>query len=91
MKRSIGILAIVVVLVAFFAAGQVAHAKEPYRIGVVVAATGSASFLGEPEKKTLELLVKEANAKGGINGSKIELTVYDTGGDVTKAVQLANK
>ena len=61
------------------------------KIGALFAVTGPASFLGEPEKNTLELLVKETNAKGGINGSKIELVIYDTGGDATKAVQLANK
>ncbi len=61
------------------------------RIGALFAVTGPASFLGEPEKNTLEMLVKEANAKGGIKGTQIELVVYDTQGDVTKAVQLANK
>ncbi|OGU17276.1 MAG: ABC transporter substrate-binding protein [Geobacteraceae bacterium GWC2_53_11] len=61
------------------------------KIGGLFAVTGPASFLGEPEKKTLELLVKEANAKGGINGVKLEAVIYDTGGDATKAVQLATK
>lgn len=61
------------------------------KIGGLFAVTGPASFLGEPEKKTLELLVKEANAKGGINGQKLEAVIYDTGGDATKAVQLATK
>jgi branched-chain amino acid transport system substrate-binding protein len=68
-----------------------ALAAPPIRIGALFAVTGPASFLGEPEKNTLEILVKEANAKGGIKGSKIELVVYDTQGDATKAVQLANK
>jgi branched-chain amino acid transport system substrate-binding protein len=68
-----------------------ALAAAPIKIGALFAVTGPAAFLGEPEKNTLELLVKEANAKGGIKGSKIELVIYDTGGDVTKAVQLANK
>ncbi len=68
-----------------------AIAAAPIRIGALFAVTGPASFLGEPEKNTLELLVKEINAKGGVRGSKIELVVYDTQGDATKAVQLANK
>jgi len=80
-----------VCLLLLFVSSGTALAAAPVKIGALFAVTGPASFLGEPEKKTLELLVKEANAKGGINGSKIELTVYDTGGDVTKAVQLANK
>lgn len=68
-----------------------AMAASPIRIGALFAVTGPASFLGEPEKNTLELLVKDLNAKGGVKGSKIELVIYDTQGDATKAVQLANK
>lgn len=66
-------------------------AATPIRIGGLFAVTGPASFLGEPEKKTLEMLVKDINGKGGVNGSKIELVIYDTQGDVTKAVQLTTK
>lgn len=75
----------------FVFVGTQAMAGAPIRIGALFAATGPASFLGEPEKNTLELLVKDLNAKGGVKGSKIELVVYDTQGDATKAVQLANK
>jgi branched-chain amino acid transport system substrate-binding protein len=68
-----------------------ALAAPTVRIGALFAVTGPASFLGDPEKKTLEMLVKETNNKGGINGIKLEAVIYDTGGDVTKAKQLANK
>ena len=68
-----------------------AMASGTIRIGALFAVTGPASFLGEPEKNTLELLVKDINSKGGIKGNRIELVVYDTQGDATKAVQLANK
>src|SRR6185369_7558489 len=61
------------------------------RIGALFAVTGPASFLGEPEKKSLEMLVQEVNAKGGVNGMKVEAVIYDTVGDATKAVQLATK
>jgi branched-chain amino acid transport system substrate-binding protein len=68
-----------------------AIAAESIRIGALFSVTGPASFLGEPERNTLEMLVKEANARGGIKGHKLELVVYDTQGDATKAVQLATK
>ncbi|NVN97941.1 MAG: ABC transporter substrate-binding protein [Geobacteraceae bacterium] len=87
MNRFRTILSLVITLV--FAVS--AYAGEPLRIGALFAVTGPASFLGEPERNTLEMLVKEANAKGGIKGHKIELVVYDTQGDATKAVQLATK
>lgn len=76
-------------LVLLFA--TVSFAAGTIRIGGLFAVTGPASFLGEPEKRTLEMLVKEANEKGGINGQKLEAIIYDTGGDATKAVQLATK
>ena len=66
-------------------------ASGTIKIGGLFAVTGPASFLGEPEKRTLELLVKEANEKGGIGGQKLEAVIYDTMGDPTKAQQLATK
>jgi len=63
----------------------------PLRIGGLFAVTGPAAFLGEPERNTAQMLVDEINRKGGIKGRKLELVVYDTVGDTTKAVQLATK
>ena len=60
--------------------------KTAYKIGAIFAATGPASSLGEPEKNTLEMLVEEINAKGGINGHPIEAVIYDTEGDEAKAL-----
>jgi branched-chain amino acid transport system substrate-binding protein len=68
-----------------------AMATSPIRIGGLFSVSGPASFLGDPEKNTLEMLVRDINSKGGVNGRKIELVVYDTQGDVTKAVQMATK
>lgn len=68
-----------------------ALAAGTVRIGALFSVTGPASFLGEPEKNTLEMLVKDINEKGGIKGTKIELIIYDTQGDSTKAKQLVNK
>lgn len=68
-----------------------AMAAGTIKIGGLFSVTGPASFLGEPEKKTLEMLVDDLNAKGGINGQKLEAVIYDTAGDATKAVQLATK
>ncbi|MBJ6723946.1 ABC transporter substrate-binding protein [Geomesophilobacter sediminis] len=87
MRKLVGLVCCFVLLCCTSAA----FAAAPIRIGGLFAVTGPASFLGEPEKNTLEMLVKQVNARGGIKGSKIELVVYDTGGDATKAVQLATK
>jgi branched-chain amino acid transport system substrate-binding protein len=68
-----------------------ADQKEPLRIGALLAVTGPASFLGAPEARTLEMLVQELNAQGGVDGRKIELVVKDTGGDPAKAVSFAKQ
>ncbi|MGE4266716.1 MAG: ABC transporter substrate-binding protein [Deferribacterales bacterium] len=57
----------------------VAHAE--IRLGGLFSVTGPTSFLGMPEKQTLEMLVDEVNKHGGINGEKIRLFIYDTQGD----------
>ena len=68
-----------------------AQAAEPVRIGAFLSVTGPASFLGEPEKKTLELYVERLNKQGGVLGRKIELTVYDDGGAPDKAATFAKR
>lgn len=58
---------------------------EPYKIGAVFSITGVGSFLGEPEKKTAEMIAEEVNKAGGINGHPIELIIYDDESDATKS------
>jgi len=76
---------------ALIALGLGATAHAEIRIGASVSATGPAAFLGDPEAKTLEMLVEELNAKGGINGEEIELVLYDDGGDANKARTFATR
>ena len=57
----------------------------------MLSVTGPASFLGDPEKKTLEIYVEEINAKGGVNGQKLQLVVYDDGGDANEARTFATR
>ena len=64
---------------------------EPYRIGAVFAVTGSASWLGEPAKKTALMLAEQINAAGGIDGRPILVIVEDTEGDENKALNAVNK
>lgn len=60
-------------------------AGQEIRIGSFLSMTGPASFLGDPEQKTLEAYVERINASGGINGRKLQLIVYDDAGDADKA------
>ena len=80
---------IVTAFVLLFAAS--AFAAPPIKIGALFAVTGPAAFLGEPERNTAKMVVDEINKAGGVKGRQLELIVYDTAGDATKAVQLATK
>lgn len=76
---------------ALLALGLAAPALAEIKIGASLSATGPAAFLGDPELKTLEMLVEELNAKGGINGETIELIAYDDNGDPNKARTFATR
>src|SRR6478736_4911933 len=75
-------------LASVFAAGA---ASAQVKVGAVLSVTGPASFLGDPEKRTLELYVDEINAKGGVNGQKLQLVVYDDGADANAARTFATR
>src|SRR3954463_8593992 len=64
-------------------------ANADIKIGAVLSATGPAYFLGDPEKKTIEMYVADINAKGGINGQQIKLFIYDHGSDPNHALTFA--
>jgi branched-chain amino acid transport system substrate-binding protein len=86
MKRSLSSL---FAAAAFCVAASAAQAD--IKIGAVLSVTGPASFLGDPEKKTLEMYVADINAKGGINGQQIKLFVYDDAGDPNQARTFATR
>ncbi len=65
--------------------------KGEFVIGALFSVTGQQSFLGDPEKKTAEMLAEQLNAKGGINGTPVKLIVYDTEGDALNAKNKAKK
>src|SRR6202008_4232045 len=77
--------------VALLLAIGAGEARAQVRLGAVLSVTGPASFLGDPEKKTLEMYVQEINAKGGINGQQVKLFIYDDGGEPNKARTFATR
>lgn len=84
-------LATLILVLAIAGGPSVGWAKEAYKIGGIFAITGPSSFLGDPEKKSMEMVVDEINAKGGIDGHPLEAVIYDTEGDPTKTVLATNK
>jgi branched-chain amino acid transport system substrate-binding protein len=90
LTRSMG-LVMVGLLCGAMLLPALAWSGEPYKIGGVFSVTGPQSFLGDPEKKSLEMIIDAINAQGGIDGHALEAVVYDDEGDPTKAVLAANK
>ena len=87
----------VVLMVGILLSGPAALAapplqeEEPIKIGAILAITGPASPLGVPERDTLRMLEEEINEAGGVNGRPLEIIIYDTEGDETKAVMAIKK
>lgn len=65
--------------------------QKAYKIGGIFSVTGPASFLGDPEKKSMELAIEEINAAGGVDGRMLEPVIYDTEGDPSKTVMAVGK
>ncbi len=57
-----------------------AFAADGIKVGVLLPLTGSQAKFGEIEKRSYEMAAEEINAKGGVNGRKIELLFEDDTG-----------
>ena len=99
-RRAAAPISAVALLIAVLAAGCKAPGSDkassgddsgPIKIAVADAQSGQLSSLGAWELKGAKLAVQEWNAKGGINGRQIQLSVYDTQGDPTIGTSLARK
>lgn len=78
-------------LTSLIVLGLTSTAFADIKIGASVSETGPAAFLGDPEAKTLKMMVDDINAKGGVNGEQIQLVLYDDGGDPNKARTFATR
>jgi len=88
--KKLGIKAVLAVALVTLLAAPSVWAKT-IKVGAILAVTGGASFLGGPEARTLQMMVEEINAKGGIDGNKIELILKDSGANPEKAISFAKQ
>jgi branched-chain amino acid transport system substrate-binding protein len=79
------------ILTLFVGCKKKEEVKPPIKVGAILAVTGGASFLGAPESKTLEMLVEEINAAGGIDGHPVELIIKDSQASAEKAISFAKQ
>jgi len=84
MLKHIAVKSMKALVVSITLMGSV-QAADTIKIGAFLSVTGPASFLGDPELKTMQLYIDKINAEGGLLGKKVELVHYDTGGNAHKA------
>jgi branched-chain amino acid transport system substrate-binding protein len=91
--RSLILIVIIISIISFITVSPALSDsdKQPYKIGGIFAVTGPASFLGDPEKNSMEMAIDQINKNGGIDGHMLEGIIYDTEGDPGKANLLATK
>ncbi len=82
--------AAVAVAASVGAAGNAA-AQQTLKFGLAMPLTGSQSAFGKDQVKAAEWAVEDINAKGGVNGKKLEMIVMDTQADPTIGISAVNK
>ncbi|MEW6266369.1 MAG: ABC transporter substrate-binding protein [Thermodesulfobacteriota bacterium] len=93
MKKKFWVVPVIIFLavtVLFVAHNQAAD-QRPYKIGCIFSTTGPGALLGERMKTTVEMMAETINKKGGLDGHPVQLTIYDSASESTKAVTAANR
>ncbi|RVD47780.1 branched-chain amino acid ABC transporter substrate-binding protein [Mesorhizobium sp. M8A.F.Ca.ET.208.01.1.1] len=91
-SRILTILALGLLALTTLATPQLAAAECPdIRMAVVGPMTGHLELMGEQMRRGAQLATDDINAKGGIGGCKIALTVHDDEADPTTAIAVAKK
>ncbi len=68
-----------------------AQAQDAYVVGITAALTGPVASTYAPAMEALRIYIDRVNAKGGVNGKKINLVIVDDSAQPSKAVANAKK
>ena len=71
--------------------GPQAQTTGPIKIGMVTSLTGNFAPLGTNDRLAVQQVFEQQNAKGGINGRQLELSVLDDASDPNQSVIQFNK
>jgi len=85
------ILFVILTVAALAAVGVAAHAADTIRFAVPTPLTGQAASYGDNIKAGVDMKVAEVNAKGGVNGKKVEAVFFDDQCDPKEAATVATK
>jgi ABC-type branched-subunit amino acid transport system substrate-binding protein len=64
---------------------------EPLKVALIPPSSGALAMFGEETTRAWQLAADEVNAKGGIDGHKVELVVLETNGTPAQTVRAARK
>ena len=83
----------VLALTASSALTPSAHAQAPptYKFGLAMPLSGSQALYGSDQVKAAQWAVDAINAKGGVNGKKLEMITLDTQADPQVGINAANR
>ncbi len=86
-RRAVALAAIAATLPAV----ALAQAKDPVRIGLLSSKSGVFAQQGEEVIRGVQFAIEEANAKGGVDGRKVEVQVADDEGTPEAGRRVAEK
>ncbi len=90
MKRHLALTAAGVAAATLALAPMSAEAKDLV-LGLSFGKTGRFASIGRTTEVSVDIAVREINAAGGINGMKLRVVKFDTGGDPKQAVVAVRK
>ena len=90
MRKSV-LLSVAAIIGGGVLCSQTVLAADPVRIGLPTSLTGPYVELGAEAKRGAEFAAKEANAKGGVDGRKVELEFTDDEGNPEVGRRAAEK
>ena len=82
---------LVATALAMGAGAAFSQAKPPIKLGAITALSGPFAGYGKIQEMHLRLAIEDLNAKGGVNGSLLQLDVGDAQGDPAQSVTLFRK
>ena len=90
-NRIMYVLLAMFLVFSLFAGQSEAQPKTLVRVGLITEQTGAASMSGERGIRATRLAEKQMNAAGGVNGTPIEVIVYDNNSSTQGTVNAVNK
>lgn len=91
LNRTLKLIAVGIALLALSPLPASAQTREPARFGLAMPLTGGQALYGKDQVKAAGWAVEDINAKGGVNGRKLEMIVLDTQADPQLAINIVNR